>query len=155
MPSLISFLAFVFFVVPSSGVYSVTSDPQAVTFYNLAYEVYGTPGILAHADLAGAAFFELDEGDKVTLTYTDNVEVFSVMDIRQYRATAPADIWSGFVNLESGVSHGSEELGHIMYDSGNALVLQTCIERDGNENWGRLFVILEPVRYAPERKFRK
>jgi hypothetical protein len=142
MPTLISFLAFVFIVLPSQGLYSVTDKPDAVTFYTLAYGYGGTIPLLAHEDLAGAAFMQLRTGDTITL---DNSKRFTVTEILRYKASAPSSVWSGFVG-EDGQGINSEELGHLIYVSGHALVLQTCTDNGA----GRLFVIAEPV--VVERK---
>lgn len=37
----------------------------------------------------------------------------------------------------------------VGYLDPDKLVLQTCIEKDGNSKWGRLFVIAEPVEVSP------
>jgi hypothetical protein len=146
MPTLIYFLSFVFTVLPAQGLYTVTNDPQAVTFYTLEYEAYGTPAFLAHADKAGASFDDLTIGDEVMLVYPDDArKSFVVTEFLRYRATDPMSEWSYFVDLETGESFDSLALGRKIYKSGHGLVLQTCIEKDGNPNWGRLFVIAEPL----------
>jgi hypothetical protein len=155
MPTLIAFLSFVFTVIPSQGLYSVTSDPQSVTFYTLAYQVYGTMGMLAHEDLAGAAFTELQAGDIITLTYPafdkrtglNKVRRLVVTDVLRYRASAPLSEWSGFVDMKTGIGIGSEDLGRVVYNSGHALVLQTCF----NQSQGRLFIIANAISKREDR----
>jgi hypothetical protein len=140
MPTIISFLAFTFTVLSSGYSYSVTTQPNAVTFYDIAYSYPShTIGILAHEDMAGASFYELKQGDIITLDYSRR---FEVTDVLRYTATNPNSVWSSFVGV-SGLAIDPVTMGQLIYNSGNTLVLQTCFD-DGR---GRLFIIAEPVVY--------
>jgi len=137
MPTIITFLTFAFTVLSSGYGYSVTTDPAAVTFYDIAYSYPSqTIGILAHEDLAGASFYQLKQGDIITLDYTRQ---FEVTDVLRYAATDPTSVWSSFVGAD-GIVIDPATMGQLIYNSGNALVLQTCFD-DGR---GRFFVIAEP-----------
>jgi hypothetical protein len=147
MPTLIYFLSFIFIITSSDGTYNVPTDPQAVMYHTIAHDWYGTVTLYAHEDLAGGSFDELTTGDIITLAYPERKYI--VTGISRYRATDPTSIYSYFVDLDNGASYGSVELGKLIYDN-NDLTLQTCIEQDGNENWGRLFVMAESFN---ERKY--
>ena len=138
MPSIISFLAFMFVVLPSQGLYGVTSKPDAVTYYQLAHINEGADVMLAHEDKAGAAFAELETGDTIRVGYPDRVRLYQVKELQRYTATDPQSVYSYF--KRDGLSFSSIELVALLYIP-DRLILQTCYDNAR----GRLFVIAEPV----------
>lgn len=153
MPLFVSFLTFSFSIVPPAGLYSVTSEPDSVTFYQFAYDVYDANVLLAHSGKAGASFSLLSEGGLITLTYPDHVQRFEVTDIQKYQASDPLNVYSYFTDLnDRSRAYSSEDLGKLIYDSDHGLILQTCIDKDGVISWGRLFVIAEIMQMAKHQK---
>jgi hypothetical protein len=134
---LLSFLAFAFTVVGQTGTYSVSSQPNTVTLYNLAYTCCNTIGFLAHEKNVEDAFTALSMGDIITLDGT----LYEVTKIERYTATSGGSLESGFVNIETGETWNTYSLGQHIYNNNNALVLQTCYDK-GN---GRLFIIASPL----------
>ena len=106
---------------------------------------YGSMGVLAHNYLSGQRFFNMKQGDEVSANYVGGGksagEQFEVAEIHRYQATNPNSQTSSFVDLDTGEKLTFEQLYHNMYNENNPLVFQTCIERDGNNQWGRLFVV--------------
>ena len=143
MPTLITFLTFIFVILPSQGLYSVTDRADAVTYYQLAHINEGADVILAHENLAGAAFAELETGDMIRVGYPDGVRLYQVKELQRYTATDPRSVYSYF--KRDGLSFSSVELVALLYVP-DRLILQTCYDNAR----GRLFVIAEPVRI--ERK---
>jgi hypothetical protein len=114
---------------------------------------YGVTGILAHNWLTGADFFQLRVGQKINLVYGDGRTV-SYWVNRQYRyqATIPESPYSQFIDLDTGKGTDAEGVFRKVYMGAEHLTFQTCIEKDGELSWGRLFVIAEqfqPVSAAP------
>ena len=136
---------FAYSVVPQPAgddVY-VSTREDAVTQFDLASR-YDSIGLLAHNYLAGKRFHLLEAGQVLYLIYGDGrTETFVVSRLLRFQALAPDSVTGHFVD-ESGQHLSTPQLFFMMYDKGN-LVLQTCIWKDGDNAWGRLFIIAEPV----------
>jgi hypothetical protein len=64
-----------------------------------------------------------------------------------YQALDPDNPYSSFRPAEGiGKDLSSTELFNLIYAVANRAVFQTCIEKNGDPNWGRYFVIAYPVR---------
>jgi hypothetical protein len=123
----------------------VSNDPSVVTQFGMAAE-YGSTAFLAHNYLAGAAFFNLSEGNVVTLVYGDgSTAEFQIQSIRRFQALSPDSTQSSFVDLDSDQKLSASDLFYSMYNGDNSLVLQTCIANEGISTWGRMFVIAVPL----------
>ena len=126
----------------------VSSEANTITQFSIASEV-GNIGLLAHNYLAGANFSELKAGDVIKLVYGDgHTENFIVEEILQYKATAPLSPYSNFINVETEEFLTAEGLFNKVYRGEYHVTLQTCIEKDGNLSWGRLFIIAKPLNRA-------
>lgn len=131
---------------PASNPGFVSSEYNAVTqFFTASY--YGSIGLLAHNTLAGSYFFLVDFDDPIYVVYGDgHLETYRIIDIRYYQALSPNSPYSSFVNLANpDQTIGYEQLFYDTYGIGGRLVMQTCVERDGMDSWGRLFIIAEKV----------
>jgi hypothetical protein len=110
--------------------------------------LHGVVGLLAHNTLSGREFFYLGQNQDVFLVYGDGRTArFRIQTIQQYQALSPYDTRSDFVDLSN---PGGPVLSHSqvyqrVYTTNGTLVLQTCIEANGEPTWGRLFVIAEPI----------
>jgi hypothetical protein len=121
----------------------VSKEPDTVTQYALPWR-YGVIGLLGHNSLSGNEFFKLRIGDRINLIYGDGrIVPHWVTDIQRYRATIPESEFSQYVDLRTGRGTDGEGLFRTMYTGEHHLTLQTCIEKDGQLSWGRLFVIAE------------
>lgn len=137
---------------PSSNPGFVSSEPEVVTQFALASQ-YGSIGLLAHNTAAGDYFDLLQTGQKITLVYGDgHLKSYRVSQIRQFQALLPTNPYSNFKELTAPDKILSvETLFYQIYQSNGNLILQTCIEKDGESSWGRLFVIAAPIVLpAPE-----
>ncbi len=122
----------------------LSSEPEQVTQFRMASQ-YGTTGLLAHNYLAGASFFDLEVGDEVRLVYGDGkVEYFVVYEVLQYQALQPNSPYSSFRHLETDEVLSVEKMFKRVFFSDGNITFQTCIEKDGDLSWGRLFVIAIP-----------
>ncbi len=122
----------------------LSNESDQVTQFRMASQ-YGTTGLLAHNYLAGASFFALKVGDEVRLVYGDGkVEYFVVYEILQYQALQPNSPYSSFRNLETDEVLSVEQTFKRVFFSDGNVTFQTCIEKNGDLSWGRLFVIAIP-----------
>ncbi len=123
----------------------VSTTESVVTQFSIASEV-GNVGLLAHNHLAGISFTGIKHGDQIILIYGDgHTEIFLVEVIQQYQALSPLSPYSQFKDLETQSTLTAEELFRTVYRGEYHLTLQTCIEKDGDLSWGRLFVIAKPI----------
>ena len=123
----------------------VSEEAATVTQFSIASEV-GNIGLLAHNFLAGADFSLLEPGDTIILIYGDgHTQGFLVSEIQKYQALKPLSPYSDFRDLESDSRLTAEQLFNQVYRGEFHLTLQTCIENEGNESWGRLFIIAVPI----------
>lgn len=138
-------LAFPVIRQPNSNSAYVSENPSVVTQFSLAAE-YGSTAFLAHNYLAGATFFNLSEGQVITLVYGDGSSAeFQIQSIRRFQALSPDSTQSSFIDLDSNEQLSASNLFYRMYNSDNSVVLQTCIVGEGISTWGRLFVIAVPL----------
>jgi hypothetical protein len=126
----------------------VSLGAAAVTQFELASD-HGSVGLLAHNYLAGMKFFDLEVGQRLSLVTEDGPQTYVIAEVLRVEALRPYDPYSSFRLLD-----GSEEiltstdLFRMVYGGRGRLILQTCIEANGNPNWGRLFVIANPYEVA-------
>lgn len=108
-------------------------------------QLYGIVGLLAHNYLSGQYFFQIWAGQRIDLIYGDGrIESYRVTAIYRYRATAPFSVHSDFVDLDTKEYLSAEGLFMKVYKGKKHVTFQTCIAKDGNSSWGRLFVIAVP-----------
>lgn len=127
----------------------VSPRSNTVTQFGLASR-YGSTGLLAHNYLAGQNFSLLEKNQKFYLVFGDGqVTTFVITEILQYQALEPDSTSSRFVGLEDNTLLTTAELFAQVYHRDGTVVLQTCISRDNDLSWGRLFVIAEPYSPVP------
>jgi hypothetical protein len=123
----------------------VSTEDNTVTQFGMASQQHNI-GLLAHNFLAGQSFFGLVPGSRIYLVYgTGRVEAFTVTEVLQYQALDPENMFSQFRQVGGSETLSSTDMFNRVYTGPYHLTLQTCIDRDGNGSWGRLFVIAEPI----------
>ena len=123
----------------------VSKNAGEITQFSSASD-YGNIGLLAHNYLSGKAFFRLTVGEEIDLVYEDGkTEAFVVSEILKYEALDPKSPFSSFRNL---TNHdeilSAQEMFQRAYEGDRHITFQTCISKDGNASWGRLFVVAVP-----------
>jgi hypothetical protein len=133
---------------PSGQPAYVSTAPNTVTYFSAA-AAFGSYGFLAHNTLAGANFFNVRVGQIVAVVYGDgHYQTFLVNAVRRFQATSPTSPYSNFIDLAQGNTLTATDLFYQTYGINGQLVLQTCIAANGNDSWGRLFILAVP--YIPE-----
>lgn len=106
----------------------------------------GIIGLLAHNFLSGRFFQKIKIDDVINVVYGDGrFDYYKVSEIRQYKAESPNSESSNFLDLETNKILSVTGLFIKIYSGKYHLVLQTCIEKDKELSWGRLFVIAYPI----------
>lgn len=117
---------------------------NTVTQFSLASR-FGSTGLLAHNYLAGEAFDLLRKGQDIQLIHGDGtISNFTVTEILRYQALDSDSTTSRFLDPNTNTSITSTELFTRVYIRSGKVILQTCIQADGDPSWGRLFVIAAP-----------
>lgn len=103
----------------------------------------GVPGntvLNGHHNINGEVFANL-----VNLKVGDRVIVSS-----DYQALDPENPYSDFIDADQpGAQLTSGDLFKQVYTDQDRVVFQTCIDKNGNASWGRLFVIATPLPDHP------
>ena len=131
---------------PSGSPGYVSESPDVITQFRMASQ-FGSLGFLAHNHLIGENFSRMVYGDIVTIVWGDGrTEAYLITDIKQFQATKPTSPHSNFIDLDHENSVlSAEQLFYQTYGVEGNLILQTCIAKDNELSWGRLFIIAEPI----------
>ena len=129
---------------PSSNAGYVSNTDSEVTQFRMAAQ-YGNVGLLAHNHLSGEDFSQLAVGQEIRLVYGDGkVEYFVISEVLHYQALQPNSPYSSFSNLDKKETLTAEQMFKRVYFGDRHITFQTCIAAEGNQSWGRLFVIAIP-----------
>ena len=133
---------------PSSNAGYVSDSDGLATQFSLAFK-FGNIGLLAHNHLSGKNFMGLATGQEVCLVYGNGrVEYFVVREVLKYQALQPISSYSSFRSLDKDEVLSARQLFNRVYSGDRHVTFQTCIEANGNQSWGRLFVIAVPMEKA-------
>ncbi|NIW47239.1 MAG: hypothetical protein GWN30_21570 [Gammaproteobacteria bacterium] len=130
---------------PSGSPGYISPNENTATEFKMARD-YGSIGMLAHNYLAGDLFFQLEHGQVIYLVFGDGmVQPYTILNVLRYQALQPNSPYSNFLNLDNTEEYlSAADLFYKVYDQDDALILQTCIENQGIDTWGRLFIIAVP-----------
>ena len=129
---------------PSGNAGYVSNTDGEATQFRMATQ-FGNVGLLAHNHLSGKNFSQLTVGQEVRLIYGDGkVEYFVITEVLRYQALQPNSPYSSFSNLDKKETLAAEQMFKRVYFGDRHVTFQTCIEKDGELSWGRLFVIAIP-----------
>ena len=124
----------------------VSGISGVATSFQLASR-HGTIGLIAHNYLGGRFFLDVKEGDSIyILDGHGRSRLYKATSIRQFQAIEPRSPRSSFIDLETRQTRTASEVFREIYTGEHHLVLQTCIEKSHIKEWGRQFVIAQPVK---------
>jgi hypothetical protein len=130
---------------PAGSFDYVSSNDGVLTQYS-APSQFGVIAIIAHNYLSGRAFFHLKDGQEIVLVYGGGYsETYRITKLERYQALSPANPYSDFINLNDAAQtvQSFQQVFNRYYTDTGSLVLQTCIEAQGNPSWGRIFIRAE------------
>ena len=129
---------------PAGSAGFVSTEDGKLTQFGMASQ-FGNVGLLAHNHLSGKSFSQLAVGQEVRLVYGNGkVEYFVITEVLQYQALQPTSPYSAFHNLNKDETLTAEQMFKRVYFGDHHVTFQTCIAKDGNPSWGRLFVVAQP-----------
>lgn len=121
----------------------ISEKRSTATQFSMAARA-GNVGLLAHNRLAGKLFFKIQPGDQIILVYGDgHTELFVVENILKYQSLVRGE----YKDMETQNVLDAGELFNEAYSGEHHVTLQTCIENNDNLEWGRLFIIAQPVNH--------
>jgi hypothetical protein len=124
----------------------VSSISNTATNFQLAAR-YGNIGLIAHNYLGGRLFNDLKIGDKIfIMDGFGRKKNYHVIEMLRYQAVNPRSTRSNFINLENKKLYTVTDVFKRVYTGKHHLVLQTCIKKGRNEEWGRIFIIARPEK---------
>ena len=130
---------------PANNPNFVSTSEGVTTQFSLAKR-YSTIGFLAHNFSSGKYFFDLNLGDVVQVIYGDGrVDKFQISQVYQFQALQPDSPKSQFVDLQNGEKYSATKLFEKIYTGKKHITFQTCIQKDGIDSWGRLFLVAIPL----------
>jgi len=131
----------------------VSDVSNAVTSFQLASK-YGNIGLIAHNYLSGQYFGELKLGDHIyTMNGFRQQRIYQVTGIRRFQALNPRSARSDFIDLDTRQRLTVNDVFRQIYTGEHHLILQTCIQNNGDQEWGRLFVIAQPIYTIPQSDY--
>jgi len=129
---------------PSGKDAYVSGTKNVVTQFRMAAQ-YDVVGLLAHNYLAGASFSSLKVGQEVRLVYGDGqVAYYKITLIASYQAVSPSSASSDFIDLATNKTYTATQIFNQYYTGETHLTFQTCVAKDKEPSWGRLFIVAEP-----------
>jgi hypothetical protein len=130
---------------PAGNAGYVSTEDGKLTQFGMAAQ-FGNVGLLAHNHLSGKSFVQLAIGQEVRLVYGNGkVEYFVITEILRYQALQPTSPYSSFHNVNKDETLTAEQMFKRVYFGDRHVTFQTCIAKDGNPSWGRLFVVATPT----------
>jgi len=134
---------------PSDQPAYVSTNADLVTQFSSASS-FGSLGFLAHNNLAGSRFSEIENGDLISVVFGDGHFIqYQVTQIRSLQALEPTSTSSSFLDLSDNQKLTTQEVFYQTYGVRDQLILQTCISSQGLDSWGRLFIVAVPNTSAP------
>ncbi len=129
---------------PASKPGYVFAEDKTLTQFKLVNQ-FGNIGLLAHDNLSGKYFSQITVGQSIQLVYGDGrIEYFRAMHVYSFQAVSPFSVNSDFIDLNTQERLSAGTLFYRVYGGSRHVTFQTCIARNGNSSWGRLFIIAVP-----------
>jgi len=122
----------------------VSSISNTATNFQLASR-FGNIGLVAHNYLGGRYFKDLKIGDEIhVMDGYGRKKNYRISEMLRYQAVNPRSTRSNFINLKTKQIYTATEVFKQVYTGKHHLVMQTCIKKGKNEEWGRVFIIAQP-----------
>lgn len=106
----------------------------------------GILGILAHNFLAGGLFYNIDLGQDIWIIEGVNeFKHYKVSRIEQYQRIHNTNAPDEYIDLTTNEELSTPEVFARYYAGEHRLTLQTCLEKDGDGDWGLTFIVADLI----------
>ena len=123
----------------------VSSISNTATRFQLA-DKHGNIGLIAHNYLGGRLFHEVSLRDEIhVMDGFRHTRIYKVKEVLQYQAINPRDTRSDFIDLKTNQLCTASDVFKRVYHGKHHVILQTCIKKGSNEEWGRKFILAYPA----------
>jgi hypothetical protein len=130
---------------PADNAVYVTNRLNMITQFSRP-ALNGVTALLAHNYRSGKEFYNLNIGQRITVTYDEDLSRdYLVVSINRFRKIEPSNIYSRLVDLETDKELSSTEVYNRFYSGTHHVTFQTCLEGEGRLDWGLYFVVADPV----------
>lgn len=130
---------------PAGNAAYVSAAAGVATQFQMAADL-GVTGLLAHNYAAGKSYFNLAVNNEVYVVYGDgSIKKYIVSGIYQYQALDPKNPYGDLVDLSTGAQMPVADVFNAVYGGDEHVTFQTCINKDGNASWGRIFIVASPA----------
>lgn len=134
---------------PETQTLYVSSERDVATQFDRA-ALNGVIGLLAHNTSSGILFYQMEAGADVFVIYGDGrLERYRVETISEFQKLQTFDPMSDFIDQSSGALLSSTEVFSRFYSGDRRVTFQTCLERNGDPNWGLRFIEAYPAEDQP------
>ena len=122
----------------------VSNISKTATNFQLAAK-FGNIGLVAHNYLGGRLFHDVAVGDDIhVMDGYGRKRIYRVKEMLKYQAVNPRSTRSNFIDLETKTLYTASDVFKRVYKGKHHLILQTCIKKGNNDEWGRKFIIAYP-----------
>jgi hypothetical protein len=106
----------------------------------------GVIGLLAHNFAAGKWFDQFSIGSLLFVIYGDGRnDQYQLKESLRFQALDGTSSTTDFVDLTTGAVRSVDQVYDQVYAGKPHLTLQTCIKQTDDLDWGRLFLLAEPI----------
>lgn len=130
---------------PENNSLFVSTKRSVLTQFNEA-NANGILGLLAHNFLAGGLFYNIGLGQDIWIIEDiDTFKHYRVSSIEQYQRVKKAGAPDEYIDLNTNEELSTREVFSRYYAGEHHLTLQTCLEREGDGDWGLTFIVADLI----------
>lgn len=122
----------------------VTNVPGKVTLFRQTLARNALVFII-HNDLGGTRLYDTKIGDLIYVSSAQDRVYYEVIHIYRFRADQPTDPFSDLFELETGERFTVDAAYDLVFPGGY-VTIETCIIRNGDVNWGRIFIQAKQIK---------
>jgi len=129
-----------------AGDYSFVSPANDIITQFGSATYFNVIGLLAHNFLSGSLFNQLTFGQTVIIVMGDgSTRRYFIRESTVFQRLQKSAISDKFVDLNTRESYSTLQVFNRFYRGDHHLTFQTCLEKDGDLDWGVLFVTALPI----------
>jgi hypothetical protein len=102
-------------------------------------------GLLAHNYLSGNLFNQLTIGQPVVIVMGDGTtRRYVISEVARFQRVWKPTRLDEFIDVITGKKYSTLQIFNRFYRGDHHLTFQTCVEKDGDQDWGLYFVVAQP-----------
>ena len=118
-------------------------NDMVTQFGSAAY--FGVIGLLAHNYLSGNLFNQLTIGQPVVIVMGDGAtRRYVISEVARFQRVWKPTRLDEFIDVITRKKYSTPQVFNRFYRGDHHLTFQTCLEKDGDQDWGLYFVVAQP-----------